>query len=204
MRRSGIREVMELAASNPDVIHLEVGEPDFPTPAHVAEAAATAPSRATRSTPRIGGCSRSARRRLRSSLARTGFEADPEEIVVTTGGVTALAEALLALVEPGDEILLLDPAWPNYEMMAATLRARVGGETHLAVSPEFRTVDLLGAGDAFCAGFLHGLLAGDQQRALELGGAMAALKQSIPGDWAIVTPAEVEDLLSGAAIRTRC
>lgn len=81
--------------------------------------------------------------------------------------------------------------------------AAVGGETHVAVSPEFRTVDPLGGGDAFCAGFLHGLLAGDQQRALELGGAMAALKQSIPGDWAIVTAAEVEDLLSGAAIRTR-
>lgn len=81
--------------------------------------------------------------------------------------------------------------------------AAVGRETHVSVSPEFRTVDPLGGGDAFCAGFLHGLLAGDQQRALELGGAMAALKQSIPGDWAIVTAAEVEDLLSGAAVRTR-
>lgn len=81
--------------------------------------------------------------------------------------------------------------------------AAVGADTHVAVSPGFRTVDPLGAGDAFCAGFLHGLLTGDQQRAVALGGVMAALKQSIPGDWAIVTPAEVEDILSGAAIRTR-
>lgn len=81
--------------------------------------------------------------------------------------------------------------------------AVVGADTHVAVSPGFRTVDPLGAGDAFCAGFLHGLLTADQQRAVELGGAMAALKQSIPGDWAIVTPTEVEDILSGAAIRTR-
>lgn len=125
MRRSGIREVMDLAAPNPDVIHLEVGEPDFPTPAHVVEAAATAAeSGYTKYTPNRGLLS--LREALAAKLARSnGIEADPEEIVVTTGGVTALAEALLALVEPGDEILLPDPAWPNYEMMAAVLRARV-------------------------------------------------------------------------------
>ena len=39
MRRSGIREVMELAQAIPDAIHLEVGEPGFPTPAHIVEAA---------------------------------------------------------------------------------------------------------------------------------------------------------------------
>ena len=42
MRRSGIREVMDLAASRPDVLHLEVGEPNFATPDHVLEAAARA------------------------------------------------------------------------------------------------------------------------------------------------------------------
>jgi aspartate aminotransferase len=40
--RSGIREVMELAAGRPDVIHLEVGEPDFATPPHIVAAAAAA------------------------------------------------------------------------------------------------------------------------------------------------------------------
>jgi 2-dehydro-3-deoxygluconokinase len=67
----------------------------------------------------------------------------------------------------------------------------------------FRTVDPLGGGDAFCAGFLHGLLTGGQQRALEVAGATAALKQSIPGDWAIVTAADVEDVLAGGPVRTR-
>lgn len=81
--------------------------------------------------------------------------------------------------------------------------AAVGDDTHVAHSPPFRTVDPLGGGDAFCAGFLHGLLSGDQERALELAGATAALKQSIPGDWAIVSPTEVEEQLSGETVRTR-
>jgi 2-dehydro-3-deoxygluconokinase len=64
-----------------------------------------------------------------------------------------------------------------------------------AESPEFALVDPLGGGDAFSAGFLSGLLNEDARRGLELGGAMAALKQSIPGDFAIIDPAEVDELV---------
>jgi 2-dehydro-3-deoxygluconokinase len=60
-------------------------------------------------------------------------------------------------------------------------------------------VDPLGGGDAFSAGFLSGLLAEGPLRGLELGGALAALKQSIPGDFAIIDRAEVEALLDGGA-----
>src|SRR3954447_16204695 len=73
----------------------------------------------------------------------------------------------------------------------------VDGDVAQAESPEFTTVDPLGGGDAFSAGFLSGLLAGDTRRGLALGGAMAALKQSIPGDFAIVDPSEVEELVNG-------
>jgi 2-dehydro-3-deoxygluconokinase len=72
-------------------------------------------------------------------------------------------------------------------------------ETVQVDSVEFTTVDPLGGGDAFSAGFLTGLLAGDIQRGLELGGAMAALKQSIPGDFAIVDAAEVQELAKNGA-----
>lgn len=125
MRRSGIREVMDLAASHSGVIHLEVGEPDFATPAHVVEAAArAAESGYTKYTANRG--LPSLREALAAKLRRSNrILADPDQIVVTTGGVTALAESLLALVEPGEEVLLPDPAWPNYEMMAAALGARV-------------------------------------------------------------------------------
>lgn len=123
MRRSGIREVNDLASSRPGVLHLEVGEPDFPTPAHIVEAGARALAEGytkytlNRGLPEL-------RDAIRVKLAeRNGIDASIEQIVVTTGGVNALMEALIALVEPGEGVLIPDPAWPNYEMMAAALNA---------------------------------------------------------------------------------
>jgi aspartate aminotransferase len=121
---SRIREVMELAWKVPDAIHLEVGEPDFPTPPHVVEAAyAAARSGHTRYAPNAG------LPELREALAekvtgRNGYEARPEQVVVTQGGVEALYSVLLTLLDPGDEVLLPDPAWPNFRMISHLLGAR--------------------------------------------------------------------------------
>lgn len=125
MRRSGIREVLDLAVGRPGVVRLEIGEPDFPTPPHVVEAAAQAARDGyTRYTVNRG--IPSVREAIRAKLAeRNGIVADVEEIVVTTGGGTALTESLLALLEPGDVVLVPDPAWPNYEMMASAMHAEV-------------------------------------------------------------------------------
>jgi aspartate aminotransferase len=122
---SRIREVMELAWDDAEAIHLEVGEPDFPTPEHVVEAAHQA-ARAgrTRYAPNAGLPD------LREALAdkvarRNGYEAYPNQVVVTQGGIQALYLVLRALLEPGDEVLLPDPAWPNFRMIAHLLGARV-------------------------------------------------------------------------------
>src|SRR5262249_5598362 len=66
---------------------------------------------------------------------------------------------------------------------------------------EVEIVDRLGAGDSFAAGFIHGALDGDLQKALDWGVAASALKHSIPGDFAWVTRDEVEALLKGAGMR---
>jgi aspartate/methionine/tyrosine aminotransferase len=122
---SRIREIMELAWADPEAIHLEVGEPDFPTPEHVVEAAHEAARMGlTRYAPNAG------LPELREALAdkvarRNGYGARPEQVVVTQGGIQALYLALRALLEPGDEVLLPDPAWPNYRMIAHLLGARV-------------------------------------------------------------------------------
>ncbi|MGB2952203.1 MAG: sugar kinase [Gaiellaceae bacterium] len=79
----------------------------------------------------------------------------------------------------------------------ARVSVSVGDEVDTVTSPAFGSVDPVGGGDAFCAGFLHGLLEEGARRGLELGGAMAALKQSIPGDFPLVGPEEVEQLLAG-------
>ena len=66
---------------------------------------------------------------------------------------------------------------------------------------EVEIVDRLGAGDSFAAGFIHGLLDGDLQKALDWGVATSAIKHSIPGDFAWVTREEVEALLKGPGLR---
>jgi len=122
---SRIREIMELAWKDPEAIHLEVGEPDFPTPEHVVEAAHEAALAGhTRYAPNAG------LPELREALAdkvvrRNGYETRPDQVVVTQGGIQALYLVLRALLEPGDEVLLPDPAWPNFRMIAHLLGAGV-------------------------------------------------------------------------------
>jgi aspartate/methionine/tyrosine aminotransferase len=124
MKRSGIREVMELASKIEGVIHLEVGEPDGGTPEEVIEAGFTgARNGFTRYTPNAG--LESLRVRIVSKLDRqNGITATPANVVVTPGAVCALATAVLATVEPGDEVLLPDPGWPNYVSMVQLARGR--------------------------------------------------------------------------------
>jgi aspartate aminotransferase/aminotransferase len=123
MRRSGIREIMDLAAGLPDVLHLEVGEPDFATPSHIVEAAvAAARAGFTHYTPNAG------LPELRDSIANVaakvaGRSVVREQVVVTSGSVCGLMTSLMALVEPGEEVLLPDPGWPNYEMMVMSIGA---------------------------------------------------------------------------------
>ncbi len=133
LRRSGIREMMDSAAALDGVLHLEIGEPDFPTPPHVAEAAARAVASGhvkytlSRGTPQL-------RELLAAKLReRNGLDASPERIVVTAGGTPAVYGALAALVDPGDGVLLPDPGWPSAEMAATLLRAR---PLHYRLLPE--------------------------------------------------------------------
>lgn len=68
-------------------------------------------------------------------------------------------------------------------------------------SYEVEIVDRLGAGDAFVAGLIHGIIDGDLQKGLDYGVALSALKHTIPGDLPWVTKEEVEGLLKGGGLR---
>jgi aspartate/methionine/tyrosine aminotransferase len=120
--RSGIRQLMTLASRIENVIHLEVGEPSFNTPAHVIDAALEdARAGHTKYTPNAGFPSlREAIAERRSSM--NSMTVSPDNVVVTTGAVGALAATVLTLVEDGDEVLLPDPGWPNYRSMVALAR----------------------------------------------------------------------------------
>jgi aspartate/methionine/tyrosine aminotransferase len=118
MPRSGIREVMDLARDREGVLHLEVGEPDFPTPEHIVEAGARAIRDGhTKYTANAGTAS------LREAIAARQ-EVAADQIVVTHGAINALLTALMVLVEPREGILMPDPGWPNYQMIATMLNAQ--------------------------------------------------------------------------------
>jgi aspartate/methionine/tyrosine aminotransferase len=121
--RSGIREVMELAAKLDGVIHLEVGEPSFNTPAHIIEAAlAAARAGSTKYTPNAGLAS--VRQTVAARYATAwGKPVDPSRVLVTAGAVNAIMTTLAALVDEGDEVLVPDPGWPNYTSIIALARA---------------------------------------------------------------------------------
>ena len=103
-----------LAASGVDVIDLSVGEPDFPTPAHIC-AAAEAAIRAgkTKYTPAAGIPD------LRKAVAadasrRTGLAVTPAQVVVSNGAKHALHNVFMALLDEGDEVIVPAPYWVSY------------------------------------------------------------------------------------------
>jgi len=105
----------EIERTGRDVVHLEIGEPDFPTAPHVAEAAFAA-IRAGET----GYCPAPGIAELRevaaAEIARTrGVPVAPEHVVVANGAKPFLLFAALATCEPGDEVVYPDPGFPIYE-----------------------------------------------------------------------------------------
>ena len=112
---SGIRKMFELAKEYPDAINLTLGEPGFDTPEHVIEAAVESLRKGkTKYTPNAG--IRDLRRAIADKLWReNGIKCDPEKnLIVTAGATQALMLAMVALVNPGDEVILQGPNWPDY------------------------------------------------------------------------------------------
>ena len=106
-----------LEAQGKNVVHLEIGEPDFDTPAHIVEAGARAlKGGATHYGPSAGIPE------LRAAIAEDstrwrGVRATPEMVVVTPGAKPIMFFVILALVDEGDEVLYPNPGFPIYESM---------------------------------------------------------------------------------------
>jgi aspartate aminotransferase len=119
----------DLKAAGRDVIALAAGEPDFDTPANVREAAKAAIDRGeTRYTAPDGIPELKAA--IVAKLAReNGLAYRPDEVIVTSGGKQALFNALLATLDPGDEVVIPAPYWVSYPDMA-----RLAGATPVIVA----------------------------------------------------------------------
>ena len=119
-----------LKAAGEAVIGFGAGEPDFPTPAHVVDAAISACSdpAAHHYTPAAGLPA------LRAALAEktmrdSGFACEPSQVLVTNGGKQAVYNTFQALLDPGDEVLLPAPYWTTYPDLITIARAEPGRNT---------------------------------------------------------------------------
>jgi aspartate/methionine/tyrosine aminotransferase len=104
-----------LEAEGRSVIHLEIGEPDFDTPANVRAAAKKALDEGATHYPPFAGVADLRAAIAEDSTARKGFPVDPSQVFVTVGGKGVMVYAILALVDPGDEVIVPDPGYPIYE-----------------------------------------------------------------------------------------
>ena len=121
---SGIRKMFDLAAQYPEAIKLTVGEPNFETPQYIKDAAKRALDEGqTHYAPNAGTTE------LREAVAAKyrkqyweGYTKD--HVIITVGAMEGLFLAMMTLLDPGDEILVPDPCFPNYYGQASSIGAR--------------------------------------------------------------------------------
>ncbi|MDQ6779640.1 MAG: pyridoxal phosphate-dependent aminotransferase [Candidatus Eremiobacteraeota bacterium] len=113
-----------LEAQGRDIIHLEIGEPDFNTPEHIKEAAIRSlHNDRTHYTPAAGIAE--LRSAVAESVARTrGVPVKPQNVVVAPGAKPLIAAVLMALLNPGDEVIIPDPAYPAYRSITTYVDAK--------------------------------------------------------------------------------
>jgi aspartate aminotransferase len=126
-----------MEAAGTQVIHLEIGEPDFPTAPHIVEAAVEAMRAGqTHYVPAPG--IPPLREAVAGFLDRTGrMQTSPDRVVVTPGAKPIMFFTIMALCGPGDEVLYPDPSFPMYESITG-LAGAVGVPIPLRESNDFR------------------------------------------------------------------
>ena len=163
---SPIRKLVDAISATPGVVGLHVGEPDFDTPVHIKQAAIRALNAGYTHYTNTAGIPE-----LREAIARklrreNGVDVDPEnEVLVTHGGYAAIYASLQALIDLGDEVLLIEPAWtydgfialaggikvpcalhgPSFELTREALESKASDRTKIILvsSPNNPTGDML-------------------------------------------------------------
>ena len=112
-----LAKARQLEAEGMDIVHLEIGEPDFDTPANIVKAGAEALTQGyTHYNPSPGFPE--VRERLAQEISQTrGISVTRDNVVITPGGKPIMFFTMLALIDPGDEVLYPNPGFPIYESM---------------------------------------------------------------------------------------
>ena len=115
----------ELRAQGHDIIALSVGEPDFPTPPHVLAAAHAALDAGQTRYTAVGGTPRLKAAAALHFARDLGLNVPPAQVTVSAGGKQAIFHALLATLDPGDEVLIPAPWWVSYPEIVRFAGAKV-------------------------------------------------------------------------------
>jgi aspartate aminotransferase len=107
----------ELETQGRSIVHLELGEPDFDTPAHVREAAKRALDEGATHYAPFAGIPELRSAIAEDAVSRKGFMTSPDRVFVTVGGKGVMLYAILSLVDPGDEVIVPDPGYPIYDSL---------------------------------------------------------------------------------------
>lgn len=112
-----LAKAKKLEAEGKSIIHLEIGEPDFPTPENICEAAISSIKAGdTHYTPSAG--IPELRKTIANYISKTrGINVDPDEVVMTPGAKPIMFYSILAIVNEGDEVIYPNPGFPIYESM---------------------------------------------------------------------------------------
>ena len=100
------------------VYHLNIGQPDLPTPQKALDALKNVTRKTLEYSPSDGYLS--LREKLAGYYSRFGIDLDPQQILVTTGGSEALLLTFMACMDPGDEMIMVEPGYANYLSFART------------------------------------------------------------------------------------
>ena len=123
LKPSGIRRINALAAQHPGCIALALGEPDFETPEPICAAAARSLDRGDTHYPPNNGTP-ALREAIADYMDAAGLAYDAGEIIVTDGATEALHAALMAMLNPGDEVVIPTPAFGLYESIVVANHAK--------------------------------------------------------------------------------
>jgi aspartate aminotransferase len=136
----------KLEAEGKSVIHLEIGQPDFPTPANICEAACRAMREGYTGYGPAAGLVEFRKVIAEYIAATRGVEIDPDEIVVTPGAKPIIFFTILALVNAGDEVIYPNPGFPVYESVINFVGAKaIPLPLREEVNFRFRIEDLVNA-----------------------------------------------------------
>ncbi|MDO5757850.1 MAG: pyridoxal phosphate-dependent aminotransferase [Rhodobacterales bacterium] len=113
------QKARDLRSKGHDIISLSIGEPDFDTPGHVKSAAAEAVAKGATKYPPIPGIPE-LREAIAQKFAReNGLDYAPSQTIISTGGKQVIANALLATLDEGDEVIIPAPYWVSYTQMVS-------------------------------------------------------------------------------------